>query len=66
MATAVVALEQLHHDVIDFLICFVIDARQLDEGVVGRAAAAMVAAADAGAGGHQPGTEGVTGVGCFG
>jgi predicted ATPase/DNA-binding SARP family transcriptional activator len=43
VATAVVALEQLHRDVIDALICCAFDAGALDEGVVGLAAAALAA-----------------------
>ncbi|MGH3966206.1 MAG: AfsR/SARP family transcriptional regulator, partial [Pseudonocardiaceae bacterium] len=43
VATAVVALEQLHRDVTDALIGCAIDAGQLDEGVVGLAAAALAA-----------------------
>ncbi|MDQ4104120.1 MAG: winged helix-turn-helix domain-containing protein, partial [Actinomycetota bacterium] len=43
VATAVVALEQLHRDVTDALVGCAIDAGQLDEGVVGLAAAALAA-----------------------
>ncbi|HEX8760937.1 MAG TPA: BTAD domain-containing putative transcriptional regulator [Pseudonocardiaceae bacterium] len=43
VATAVVALEQLHRDVTDALIGCSIDAGQLDEGIVGLAAAALAA-----------------------
>ncbi|HEX6403238.1 MAG TPA: BTAD domain-containing putative transcriptional regulator [Pseudonocardiaceae bacterium] len=43
VATAVVALEQLHRDVTDTLISCAIDSGQLDEGVVGLAAATLAA-----------------------
>jgi predicted ATPase/DNA-binding SARP family transcriptional activator len=43
VATAVVALEQLHRDVTDALIGCAIDAEALDEGIVGLAAAALAA-----------------------